>query len=129
MNTNFREVNSIHTPIGVFYEHLEVYIRVMAPHRLLNGILGLLLVYNGTFFALYLTGRSRMWKDALENLQATLSIMEFIAVATLFIDLVIRYDLIQSKWQAPRVAGVGLCVTGMIFKWFILYLHLSYLVD
>ena len=27
------------------------------------------------------------------------------------------------------VAAVGLCLTGMLFKWFILYLHLSYLVD
>ena len=28
-----------------------------------------------------------------------------------------------------RVAGVGLCAAGMLFKWFVLYLQLSYLVD
>lgn len=101
----------------------------MTPHRILNGILGMLLAYNASFFTLHLSGQSRLWKDALSEVQALLSIMELIAVLALFVDLVIRFDRIAKAWQVPRVAGVGFCVTGLIFKWFILYLHLSYLVD
>ena len=101
----------------------------MSPARILSGILAVLLAYNSAFFALHLTGRSRMWKDALNDLQATLSIMELMAVAALFVDLVVRYDNIPKAWQTPRVIAVGLCVAGLLFKWFILYLHLSYLVD
>lgn len=101
----------------------------MSPARILSGILAILLAYNATFFALHLTGRARLWKDALNDLQATLSIMELMAVAALFVDLVVRYDNIPNAWQTPRVVAVGLCVAGLLFKWFILYLHLSYLVD
>jgi hypothetical protein len=110
-------------------KHPKVYIRGMTPQRILNGILGVLLVYNASFFALHLTGQSRLWKDALNDLQSLLSILELIAVVALFVDLVIRFDRIAKAWQVPRVIGVGLCVTGLLFKWFVLYLHLSYLVD
>lgn len=101
----------------------------MTPHRLLNAILALLLTYNGAFFLAHLTDRSRAWRDAMGEVQSVVNIMELIAVAALFVDLVIRYDRIEEKWQVPRVAGVGLCVAGMLFKWFVLYLQLSYLVD
>lgn len=101
----------------------------MTPSRVLNGVLGALLAYNAAFFALYLTGQSRVWKDALNDLQSLISILELIAVVALFVDLVIRFDHIAKVWQVPRVIGVGLCVTGLLFKWFVLYLHLSYLVD
>ena len=87
------------------------------------------LAYNGAFVATHLLGESRAWMDALNEVQSALNIMEFIAVAALFVDLVIRYDKIPSTWQPWRVAGVGLCVAGMLFKWFVLYLHLSYLID
>ena len=66
---------------------------------------------------------------SLSEVQSLLNIFELIAVMVLFVDLVLRFDHIASKWQVPRVAAVGLCLTGMLFKWFILYLHLSYLVD
>ena len=55
----------------------------MTPHRILNGILGVLLAYNASFFALHLSGQSRLWKDALSDVQALLSIMELIAVIAL----------------------------------------------
>ena len=67
--------------------------------------------------------------EALAEVQSLLNIFELIAVMVLFVDLVLRFDHIASRWQVPRVAAVGLCLTGMLFKWFILYLHLSYLVD
>jgi hypothetical protein len=45
------------------------------------------------------------------------------------VDLVVRFDRIPSRFQPSRTLAVGLCVAGMLFKWFILYLRLSYLVD
>ena len=58
-----------------------------------------------------------------------LNIFALLAVLVLFVYLVLRFDQLASRWQVPRVAAVGICLTGMLFKWFILYLHLSYLVD
>lgn len=104
-------------------------LRAMSPHRILNGVLGALLCYNIAFFVFHLTDQARAWRDALEGVQSLLNIFELIAVASLFVDLVRRFDEISAKWQTPRVAAVGLCVAGMLFKWFILYLQLSYLVD
>lgn len=104
-------------------------LRPMSPHRILNGVLGALLCYNLTFFVFHLTDQARAWRDALEGVQSLLNIFELIAVVSLFVDLVRRFDEIPEKWQTPRVAAVGLCVAGMFFKWFILYLQLSYLVD
>jgi hypothetical protein len=101
----------------------------MRPERLLNGVLAAMLTYNAAFFVMHLSQQSRAWRDALEGVQSVINILELIAVATLFVDLVIRYDRIASSWQVPRVAAVGICVTGMLFKWFVLYLQLSYLVD
>ena len=112
-----------------FYEQREVYIRVMSPSRLLSVILATLLAYNAAFFGLHLFGGARIWKDALEDIQAILSILELMAVSALFVDLIVRYDDIPRAWQTPRTMAVGICMAGLVFKWFILYLHLSYLVD
>ena len=102
---------------------------LMSPFRLLQGVLVALLGYNAAFFVAHLSDQSRAWRDAFEGVQAVLNIMELIAVAALFVDLVVRYDHISPPWQVPRVVGVGVCVAGMLFKWFVLYLQLSYLVD
>ena len=112
-----------------FYEQREVYIRVMSPSRLLSVILATLLAYNAAFFGPAFFGGARIWKDALEDIQAILSILELMAVSALFVDLVVRYDDIPRVWQTPRTMAVGICMAGLVFKWFILYLHLSYLVD
>lgn len=127
--SNFKETTADPIPFRFFYEQSRVYFRVMSPTRILSSILAILLAYNATFFALHLSGRARIWKDALNDLQSTLSILELMAVVALFVDLVVRYDNIPNAWQTPRVIAVGLCVAGLLFKWFILYLHLSYLVD
>ena len=81
------------------------------------------------FFVLHLGGDARIWKSVFQDVQAILNILELIAVVSLFEDLVVRFDQITRSFQVPRVVGVGLCVTGLLFKWFVLYLHLSYLVD
>ena len=101
----------------------------MTSLRLLHGTLFALLAYNAAFFYLHLTERARLWKNALDDVQSVLNIMELIAVAALFVDLVIRFDHIPKPRQTLWVMGVGLCVAGMLFKWFVLYLRLSYLVD
>ena len=101
----------------------------MTPLRLLNFIMVVLLSYNTSFFLMHWSDQARLWKDELGDVQAILNILELIAVAVLFVDLVIRYDNIAPKWRIPRVALVGLCVVGFLFKLFILYLQLSYLTD
>lgn len=101
----------------------------MPTQRLLNSVLSALLAYNLGFCVVHAAEQSRAWRETLQGVQAVVNILEFLAVATLFVDLVIRYDRIDPRWQVARVAGVGICVAGMLFKWFVLYLHLSYLVD
>ena len=99
-----------------------------STRKMLNGVLAALLLYNAAFFVLHLGGEARMWKSVFQDVQAILNILELIAVVSLFVDLVVRLTKSPS-FQVPRVVGVGLCVTGLLFKWFVLYLHLSYLVD
>ena len=101
----------------------------MENNRILQAVLGLLLGYNVVFFTAHPQGQARALAEALAEVQSLLNIFELIAVMVLFVDLVLRFDHIASRWQVPRVTAVGLCLTGMLFKWFILYLHLSYLVD
>lgn len=101
----------------------------MTPTALLNGTLTALLAYNATFLYFLLSDQARMWKDAFEGIQAIVIILESLAVAVLFVDLVLRYDDLHSSWRAGRVVGVGACAMGLLFKWFVLYLQLSYLVD
>ena len=101
----------------------------MENNRVLQVVLGLLLGYNAVFFTAHARGQARVLAAALAEVQSLLNIFELIAVLGLFVDLVLRFDHIAARWQVPRVAAVGLCLTGMLFKWFILYLHMSYLVD
>lgn len=111
------------------FQHYSVYFRIMGPNRLLDAVLGILLSYNAVFTAAQWMGESRALAAAMSDVQSIVNVLELIAVGTLFVDLVLRYDHFSDRWRIPRVVGVGLCLTGMLFKWFILYLHLSYLVD
>ena len=111
------------------FQHSNVYFRIMAPNRLLDAVLGILLSYNAVFTAAQWMGESRALAAAMSDVQSIVNVLELIAVGTLFVDLVLRYDYFSNRWRIPRVVGVGICLTGMLFKWFILYLHLSYLVD
>lgn len=101
----------------------------MNPERLLSIVLVLLLGYNGVFFAYHLADQARVFADAMNEVQSLLNVVELIAVLCLFVDLVVRFDRIPKAWQWPRTAAVGICVAGMLFKWFVLYLRLSYLVN
>ena len=54
--------------------------------------------------------------------------MELIAVVALFVDLV--FGLTASPFVASVPSGgCGTLRDRLVFKWFVLYLHLSYLVD
>ena len=68
------------------------------------------------------------WLDSgLESIRIQLTILELIAVGTLFVDLVIRFDKIKSNFRTLHVIGVGICICGFIFKSFIYFLHSAYL--
>tara|TARA_B100001564_G_C20583070_1_gene644131 strand:+ start:104 stop:436 length:333 start_codon:yes stop_codon:yes gene_type:complete len=68
------------------------------------------------------------WLDnGLESIRVPLTIVEFIAIGTLFVDLVMRYDSVSKKLRTLHVIGVGICVCGFIFKAFIFFLHSAYL--
>ena len=66
------------------------------------------------------------WLDSgLESIRIPLTIVELIAVGTLFIDLVIRFDKIKPNLRKLHVLGVGICVCGFILKSFIYFLKSS----
>lgn len=68
------------------------------------------------------------WFDnGLESIRVQLTIVELIAIGTLFVDLVLRYDNINKKLRTLHVIGVGICVCGFIFKVFVYFLHSAYL--
>ena len=65
--------------------------------------------------------------NGLESIRVPLTIVEFIAISTLFIDLILRYDFISKKLRTIHIIGVGICVCGFIFKAFVFFLHSAYL--
>ena len=67
-----------------------------------SGVLGLLLGYNVVFFTAHLKGKARALAEVLAEVQSLLNIFELIAVMVLFVDLVLRFDHIESRWQVPR---------------------------
>ena len=68
------------------------------------------------------------WLDnGLESIRVPLTIVEFIAIGTLFVDLVMRYDFISKKLRTLHVIGVGICICGFIFKAFVFFIHSAYL--
>ena len=65
--------------------------------------------------------------DGLASIRVQLTIVEFIAIGTLFVDLVVRYDNIKSNLRTLHVIAVGICVCGFLFKAFLYFLHSAYL--
>ena len=56
--------------------------------------------------------------DGLDSIRVPLTIVEFLAISTLFVDLVVRFDEIIQKLKVLHVIAVGLCVSGFLFKVF-----------
>lgn len=79
------------------------------------------------FMPTYLTHAAGIVDKGLESVRAPLTIVEFIAIGTLFVDLVLRFDFIKPRRRTLHVIGVGLCVAGFLFKAFIYFLHSAYL--
>ena len=91
-------------------------------------MLGLNAVFIWAEFLPFLATNFISWFDAgLESIRIPLTILELIAIGTLFIDLVVRYDSIKLKLITLHVAAVGICVCGFLFKAFIYFLHSAYL--
>jgi|TARA_B110000116_G_scaffold211692_1_gene187570 hypothetical protein len=65
--------------------------------------------------------------SGLNSIRMPLTIVEFLAIATLFVDLVVRFDNISKRWIVLQVIAVGICVCGFLFKVFTYYLDSAYL--
>ena len=52
----------------------------------------------------------------IESVRTPLMIIEFLAIATLFVDLVVRYDRIKERLQTLHVLAVGFCVPPLPFN-------------
>ena len=94
--------------------------------------LGLMLGLNAVFvwseFLPFLATDFISWLDSgLSSIRVQLTIIELIAVGTLFVDLVVRYDNIKLNLRTLHVIGVGICVCGFLFKAFLYFLHSAYL--
>ena len=94
--------------------------------------LWLMLTVNGIFFWVefmpnQLPETAKMINNGLDSVRAPLTIIEFIAIGTLFVDLVLRFDFIKHRLKSLHVLAVGLCVAGFLFKAFIYFLDSAYL--
>jgi hypothetical protein len=63
----------------------------------------------------------------IESVRTPLMIIEFLAIATLFVDLVVRYDRIKERLQTLHVLAVGFCVTSFTFQLFVYYMDSAFL--
>ena len=91
-------------------------------------MLGLNSVFIWAEFLPFIVTEFISWLDAgLSSIRVQLTIVEFIAIGTLFADLVVRYDNIKSNLRTLHVIAVGICVCGFLFKAFLYFLHSAYL--
>jgi hypothetical protein len=91
-------------------------------------MLGLNALFVWTEFNSQLLPECALWLDnGLDSVRIPLTIIELIAVSTLFVDLVLRFDFINLKRRNLHVFAVGICVCGFLFKAFIFFLHSAYL--
>lgn len=91
-------------------------------------ILGYDISFVWTEFFGHIMPESATWLiDGLDTVRVPLTIIEFFAISTLFVDLVLRFDRMNLKLRTPHVIAVGICATGFIFKFFVFFLHSSYL--
>ena len=91
-------------------------------------MLGLNALFVWTEFIPQYAPDSSAWVyKGLESIRIPLTIIELIAIGTLFVDLVLRFDQINKRHRALHVTAVGICVCGFIFKGFVYFLHSAYL--
>jgi len=63
----------------------------------------------------------------IDSLRAPLMIIEFLAIGTLFVDLVVRYDKIKESLKILHVFAVGFCVSSFMFQIFVYYMDSAFL--
>ena len=100
--------------------------------KMITLTLWMILGYNASFvwteFYSHIMPESAIWlNDGLDSIRVPLTIIEFFAITTLFVDLVLRFDRMNLKLRTPHVIAVGICVTGFIFKSFVFFLDSAYL--
>ena len=65
--------------------------------------------------------------EVIDSVRAPLMIIEFLAIATLFVDLVVRYDEIKESLKTLHVFAVGFCATSFMFQIFVYYMDSAFL--
>ena len=100
--------------------------------KMITLTLWMILGYNALFvwtefFPQYVPNASVWVYNGLESIRVPLTIVELIAIGTLFVDLVVRFDQINERLRLLHVTAVGICVCGFIFKVFVYFLHSAYL--
>jgi hypothetical protein len=65
--------------------------------------------------------------EIIDSVRAPLMIIEFLAIGTLFVDLVVRYDKIKESLKILHVFAVGFCVSSFMFQIFVYYMDSAFL--
>jgi len=63
----------------------------------------------------------------MDYVRTPLMIIEFIAIGTLFVDLVVRFDKLKVNLQTAHVIAVGFCVVSFVFQIFVFYMDTAFL--
>lgn len=102
--------------------------------RLLDASLVLLVAYNAVFIADVLTDNASegptpwgLIMAFIDDRRGWVTLFEIIGAASLFVDLVVRFDQYKLPGRNWRVAGIALAGAGFIFKAFTFYLNSAYL--
>jgi hypothetical protein len=101
--------------------------------RLLDLSLIWLVLYNAVFLVDVLSdgAKAGQWAGTImafiDERRGWVTLFEAIAAASLFADLVVRFDVYPDSRRSWRVAGVGLALAGLVFKAFTFYLNSAYL--
>lgn len=65
----------------------------------------------------------------MSQVRTPLMIIQFLAVAILFVDLVVRYDKLNEKFQIAHVVAVGYCIISFMFQIFVYYMDSAFLAE
>ena len=65
--------------------------------------------------------------EVIESVRSPFMIIQLLAIATLFVDLVVRFDNLNEKWRTMHIIAVGYCFTGFMFQVFVFYMDSAFL--
>ena len=100
---------------------------------LLDGSLVLLAVYNGLFLLDVIFEGAGMGRWAavfmafIDERRGWVTLFEAIAAFSIFVDMIVRFDAYENRRRNARVATVAICMAGLGFKAFAVYLDSAYL--